>query len=99
MCRPPLSLLGGAAGVAGHSQTEQQKVNAKPRQEMPADDLQDSLIAAPQIQFPAPLVLGSKRIFGGLLDSNLILFWSEKAVLPVACKLSTSRSGQFPRGG
>ena len=27
--------------AAGHSQTEQQKVNAKPCQEMPADDLQD----------------------------------------------------------
>ena len=53
MCRAPPLLWADA----GHSQTEQQKVNAKPRQEMPADDdLQDSLIATPQIQYPALLV-------------------------------------------
>ena len=51
--------------AAGHSQTEQQKVNAKKRQEMPSDDLQDSLIATPQIQYPAPPVPGAKLIFGG----------------------------------
>ena len=62
MCRAPPSSV-WAAGVAGHWQTEQQKVNAKPRQEMPADDdLQDSLIATPQIQYPAPLVTGAKLI-------------------------------------
>ena len=58
---PSPSLLWAAAE---HWQTEQQKVNAKPRQEMPADDLQDSLITTPQIQYPASLVPGAKRIFG-----------------------------------